>query len=64
MKTTLVTEHNNLSRSEVRPCRREPAQAAYVLPSLMRCYMPPTDRTPLSARMKAWLQQARRSLAN
>lgn len=44
------------------PCRREAAQAAYVLPSLMKCYIPPSTGETLARRLGAWLSRTGQKL--
>lgn len=58
----IPANHRSPTLAENTACRRETAQAAYVLPSLMKCYMPPSASETLARRLGAWLSQAGQKL--
>ncbi|MBC2769651.1 hypothetical protein [Pusillimonas minor] len=54
----IPANHRSPALADNATCRREATQAAYVLPSLMKCYMPPSASETLARRLGAWLSQA------
>ncbi|OXR50671.1 hypothetical protein PuT2_02050 [Pusillimonas sp. T2] len=58
----IPANHRSPTLADNAPYRREAAQAAYVLPSLMKCYMPPSTGETLARRLGAWLSRTGQKL--